>query len=236
MVGDLTERPETSYTDSEIKCIIHQILTGLKYMHNQKMLHRDLKPGNLLVSDQGEIKYSDFGLARYYDKEEVKDPSDEDARLTRNVCTRYYRPPEVLYGSYEYDFSVDIWSAGCILGELAKNEFLFKGENEIDQLGKIFSILGNANEETWPGVQSLPNFIEFECDLKHDLAYLFRDQSDEFKDLISKMVVLDPSKRITVDDALNHPYFSTEPLMWDPKNLPLPVPKTEEIDSFTDSD
>lgn len=81
-------------------------------MHDRKMMHRDLKPGNLLVSDQGVVKYSDFGLARFYDQEEMKDPEDEDAKLTRNVCTRYYRPPEILYGTYEYDFSIDIWSAG----------------------------------------------------------------------------------------------------------------------------
>lgn len=173
MVGDLGKcsyhsnsilgsHPKVPYTSSQTKCIIKQVLNGLKYMHGLNMMHRDLKPGNLLVSKEGIVKYSDFGLARYFDKEEVKDPEDVDARLTRNVCTRYYRPPEILYGSYEYDFSVDIWSAGCILGELALNQFLFKGENEIDQLSKIFCTLGNANESTWPGVESLPNFIEFE--------------------------------------------------------------------------
>lgn len=141
---------------------MHQILTGLKYMHDKKLMHRDLKPGNLLISSDGIIKYSDFGLARYYDKEELKDKDNELAQLTRNVCTRYYRPPEVLYGTYEYDFNVDLWSAGCIMGEMALGEVLFKGENEIDQLTKIFSICGNANEQTWPGVSELPNYIEFE--------------------------------------------------------------------------
>ena len=125
-------------------------------------MHRDLKPGNLLISNEGVIKYSDFGLARYYDKEELKDKDTESAKLTRNVATRYYRPPEVLYGTYNYDFSIDIWSAGCIMGELVLGDFLFKGENEIDQLTKIFSTLGNAVEDNWPGVSDLPNYIEFD--------------------------------------------------------------------------
>mmetsp|Transcript_5676 Transcript_5676/g.4890 ORF Transcript_5676/g.4890 Transcript_5676/m.4890 type:complete len:114 (+) Transcript_5676:499-840(+) len=100
--------------------------------------------------------------ARYYDKEELKGKENDSAQLTRNVCTRYYRAPEILYGSYDYSFSVDIWSTGCIMGELVLGDFLFKGENEIDQLNKIFEILGNAVEENWPGVSELPNYLEFD--------------------------------------------------------------------------
>lgn len=114
MVGDLYQlihKDKAILEPKHIKCIMLQVLTGLKFMHEQKIMHRDLKPGNLLMSAEGIVKYSDFGLARYYNKEELKD-HDESGRLTRNVATRYYRPPEILFGSYDYGFSVDIWSAG----------------------------------------------------------------------------------------------------------------------------
>lgn len=165
MIGDLYQlihQDKAALDPSQIKCVMHQLLTGLQFMHERKLLHRDLKPSNLLISSNGVIKYADFGLARYYDKEELKDKENDSAKLTRNVCTRYYRPPEVLYGTYDYDSSVDIWSAGCIMGELALGDFLFKGENELDQLTKIFVVLGNAVEENWPGVSELPNYIEFD--------------------------------------------------------------------------
>ena len=236
MVGDLGVHPTTLYTESQVKCIMHQTLKGLKYMHDQQMIHRDVKPGNLLISSQGVVKYSDFGLARFYDKDEVKDTEDEDARLTRNVCTRYYRPPEVLYGSYQYDSSIDIWAAGCVLAELALNEFLFKGENEIDQLSKIFTTLGNANADTWPGVENLPNYIEFECQVVNDLDSLFVNQSDDFRDLISKMVALNPANRITVEEALAHSFFTSDSKMCSPSDLPLPEVQAEKLDAFTDSD
>mmetsp|Transcript_5675 Transcript_5675/g.4889 ORF Transcript_5675/g.4889 Transcript_5675/m.4889 type:complete len:312 (+) Transcript_5675:2-937(+) len=165
MVGDLYQlihKDKASLNPSQVKCIMHQVLTGLQFMHSNKLMHRDLKPGNLLIAKDGTIKYSDFGLARYYDKEELKGKENDSAQLTRNVCTRYYRAPEILYGSYDYSFSVDIWSTGCIMGELVLGDFLFKGENEIDQLNKIFEILGNAVEENWPGVSELPNYLEFD--------------------------------------------------------------------------
>lgn len=214
MVGDLYQlihKEKASLKPEHVKCIMHQILTGLKFMHDNKIMHRDLKPGNLLISNQGVIKYSDFGLARHFDKEELQNKDTDSAQLTRNVCTRYYRPPEVLYGSYNYDFNLDIWSAGCIMGELALGNFLFKGENEIDQLTKIFSILGNAVEDTWPGVSDLPNYIEFECKQTDTLDNIFQDQSEEFRDLLKKMVALDPSTRISVTEALAHKYFTSEP-------------------------
>lgn len=165
MEGDLYQliHKEKAVLDpAHIKCIMHQVLVGLKFLHENKIMHRDLKPGNLLISKEGIIKYSDFGLARYCDIEDLKTKETEAGKLTRNVSTRYYRAPEVLYGTYNYDFSIDIWSAGCIMGELALGDFLFKGENEIDQLSKIFCILGNAVESCWPGVTELPNYIEFE--------------------------------------------------------------------------
>ena len=189
MEGDLYQlihKDKAALEQSHIKCIMIQVLTGLKFLHDNKMMHRDLKPGNLLISKEGIIKYSDFGLARYYDIEELKTKETESGALTRNVATRYYRPPEILYGTYNYDFSIDIWSAGWIMGELALGDFLFKGENEIDQLSKIFTILGNAVESNWPGVSELPNYIEFEWKQDKTLDSMFVNQGDEFVDLIKK--------------------------------------------------
>lgn len=134
-----------------------QILNGLKYMHDQDLIHRDVKPGNLLMNKHGQVKFADFGLARSISDIEGK-------ALTRNVVTRFYRPPEILYGASKYDKSIDIWGVGCILGELVHRDFMFRADGEIDQLNKIFSLLGNATEDVWPGVTELPNYLEFECD------------------------------------------------------------------------
>lgn len=122
------------------------------------------------------------------------------------------------------------------MGELVLGDFLFKGDNEIDQLTKIFTVLGNAVEENWPGVSGLPNYMEFECTQENTLDTIFADQTDDFRDLIKKMLVLDPSKRINVDDALAHEYFKSEPQASKPEELPLPSPAKVEHDAFTDSD
>jgi len=214
MVGDLHQlvhKDKASLSPSHVKYIMKEILTGLQFMHDKNIMHRDLKPGNLLISDKGEIRYADFGIARYYEREMLHDKETDSAQLTRNVCTRYYKPPEILYGANEYDFSVDIWGVGCIMAEITLGRHLFQGENELDQLNKIFSTLGNAVEDNWPGVSELPNYIEYDCEIQEDLDTLFSSQTEDFIDLIKNMIILDPSKRFTVKDALEHKYFTSEP-------------------------
>lgn len=131
-----------------------QILVGLKVLHSHWIIHRDLTPNNILISKHGVLKYSDFGLSRLF--------AADDRPLTRNVVTLYYRAPELLFGAVHYGPEVDIWAAGCILGSLIIRDVMFKGLDDIDQLGRIFSVLGTPTETSWKGAKDLPNYAEFE--------------------------------------------------------------------------
>ena len=123
--------------DEEItREILRQILEGVLYLHENNILHRDLKPDNILISEDGFVKITDFDLAREID---LTKP------MSRGVATIYYRAPEIFYGDTKYSFSLDIWSVGCILAELILREPLFKGRNEIDVLFKIQEIIGSPN-------------------------------------------------------------------------------------------
>jgi serine/threonine protein kinase len=119
-----------------IKKIVRNIVNGLSYLHQKGVIHRDLKPDNLLVDMDYNIKINDFDLARFIDTEKP---------MSKGVATIYYRPPEIFFGDTHYSFSVDLWSLGCILSEMILREPLFKGRNEIEVVCKIFDILGPAN-------------------------------------------------------------------------------------------
>lgn len=139
---------------SVVRTFMHQLLCGLAYCHSKKVLHRDLKPQNLLINKNGELKLADFGLARAFGVP-VKCYSAE-------VVTLWYRPPDVLFGAKLYSTTIDMWSAGCIFAELANaGRPLFPGSDVDDQLKRIFKLLGTPTEITWPGVTSLPDFRPF---------------------------------------------------------------------------
>jgi serine/threonine protein kinase len=118
-----------------IKATMKQILEGVQYLHEQGLMHRDLKPDNILLGQDGVIKIADFDLLREYANEP----------LTKGVVTIYYKPPEVFYGDVNYDFSIDMWSVGCILAELILREPIFKGRSELDVIYKIYEVLSSAN-------------------------------------------------------------------------------------------
>ena len=132
--------PPPGLAPERIKDIMWQILSGVDFLHSHRIVHRDLKPQNILVSREGQVKLADFGLARIYDFSSL---------LTTVVVTLWYRSPEILLGT-TYATPVDIWSCGCILAELVLRKPLFPGQYEIDQLGKIFGILGTPTEAEWP--------------------------------------------------------------------------------------
>ena len=129
-------------TTANIKSYILMTLQGLEYLHLHWILHRDLKPNNLLVNSHGVLKIADFGLAKFFGS-----PTRVN---THQVVTRWYRCPELLFGAKQYGTNIDIWSVGCILGELLLRSPLFPGESDLDQLTKIFQVLGSPTEETWP--------------------------------------------------------------------------------------
>lgn len=137
---------------SEAECLdfLQQILTGLLVCHSNRIIHRDLKPQNILIDKDGNLKIADFGLARSF--------SVPFPELTHEVVTLWYRSPEILLGQTKYTPSVDIWSIGCIYGEMLRGQPMFEGDSEIGQIYKIFQALGTPSEATWPGLSSLPDY------------------------------------------------------------------------------
>uniref|UniRef100_A0A1D1Z522 Cell division control protein 2 n=1 Tax=Anthurium amnicola TaxID=1678845 RepID=A0A1D1Z522_9ARAE len=143
--------PDLAKSPQLIKTFLYQILRGIAYCHSHRVLHRDLKPQNLLIDRRtNALKLADFGLARAF--------GIPVRTFTHEVVTLWYRAPEILLGSRHYSTPVDVWSVGCIFAEMVNQRPLFPGDSEIDELFKIFRVLGTPNEGTWPGVTSLPDF------------------------------------------------------------------------------
>ncbi|RYR64367.1 hypothetical protein Ahy_A03g010488 isoform B [Arachis hypogaea] len=193
--------PEFAKDPRQVKVFLYQILCGIAYCHSHRVLHRDLKPQNLLIDrSSNALKLADFGLARAF--------GIPVRTFTHEVVTLWYRAPEILLGSHHYSTPVDVWSVGCIFAEMVNQRPLFPGDSEIDELFKIFRILGTPNEDTWPGVTSLPDFKSaFPKWAPKDLATVVPTLEPAGLDLLSSMLRLDPSKRITARSALEHEYF-----------------------------
>lgn len=193
--------PDFAKDPRMIKRFLYQILRGIAYCHSHRVLHRDLKPQNLLIDRQtNALKLADFGLARAF--------GIPVRTFTHEVVTLWYRAPEILLGSRHYSTPVDVWSVGCIFAEMVNQKPLFAGDSEIDELFKIFRTLGTPSEETWPGVTSLPDFkSSFPKWISKDLSAIVPNLDPAGIDLLNKMLCLDPSKRITARNALEHEYF-----------------------------
>jgi len=183
-----------------MKSFLYQLLKGVAFCHEHRVLHRDLKPQNLLINKKGELKLADFGLARAFGIP-VRSYSHE-------VVTLWYRAPDVLMGSRKYSTPIDIWSAGCIFAEMATGRPLFPGSSVSDQLIRIFKIMGTPNEETWPGVSELADYkADFPVYPTQPLASIVHGLDEKGLNLISRMLQYDPNQRITAAAALKHPYF-----------------------------
>jgi cyclin-dependent kinase 12/13 len=148
-LAGLADRPGMKFSVPQIKCYMHQLLTGLNYCHLNNILHRDIKGSNLLIDNNGILKLADFGLARSCALENSKP-------LTNRVITLWYRPPELLLGSQSYGPAVDMWSAGCIFAELLQGKAILTGKNEMEQLDLIFKLCGTPTSTEWPDVDKLP--------------------------------------------------------------------------------
>uniref|UniRef100_A0A1B6LED4 Protein kinase domain-containing protein n=2 Tax=Graphocephala atropunctata TaxID=36148 RepID=A0A1B6LED4_9HEMI len=185
---------------SEVKSYLYQLLQALLYCHTRRILHRDLKPQNLLIDNKGLIKVADFGLGRAF---------GVPVRVfTHEVVTLWYRAPEVLLGSTRYSCPVDVWSIGCIFSEMATRHPLFQGDSEIDQLFRIFRVLSTPTEETWPGVSQLPDYKPtFPNWTQNNLSTHAKNIDDKGLGLLQKMLIYDPSERISAKAALKHNYF-----------------------------
>ena len=154
MHSDLRELLRVSpapLSSEQVKGIMVQVLRGVAHCHENGIIHRDLKPANLLLSSTGIIKLADFGLARLHALNGGRPYSHE-------VATRWYRPPELLYGARHYGAAADMWAVGCIYGELLNHSPVFAGEHDIDQLGRVVAIMGTPQPDSWPGLLTLPDY------------------------------------------------------------------------------
>ncbi|VUZ45273.1 unnamed protein product [Hymenolepis diminuta] len=195
--------PQPLSTD-HVKIFLYQILRGLRYLHSAGIVHRDIKPGNMLVNSNCLLKICDFGLAR------MDDPKNQ-AQLTTEVVTQYYRSPELLMETSRYSYAVDMWSVGCTFAELLSRRILFPAQGPLEQLELIVNLTGT------PNVEDLENCHPEACCFvlsfrprRPNLAFFYSlspDVSSAAVDLISNMLCFNPKARITAEEALNHSYL-----------------------------
>jgi serine/threonine protein kinase len=224
LYGLLTTR-EIQLTLTHLKSFAVQLLKALHFTHSKNILHRDLKTANILVTSKGVLKIADWGLAREWNGK---------GRLTLNVVTLWYRAPELILGANKYGKGVDVWSVGCILGEMFRNRgSLFSGHDETTQINAIFDLLGVPDENGWASVEPFSKkFKEFtmgrmERSPASKLQSFMKGQcsrnvtwvSDSLIDLMQRLLEMDPDKRITAGDAFIHEFFIESPRWVPPEKL-----------------
>jgi len=186
---------------STAKSFLFQLLRGVAFCHEHRVLHRDLKPQNLLINRKGDLKLADFGLARAFGIP-VRSYSHE-------VVTLWYRAPDVLMGSRKYSTPIDIWSAGCIFAEMVTGRPLFPGKDTNDQLLRIFKLMGTPSEDIWPSISDLPDWRkDYPQYPAQPLHVIVPGLDDAGYDLLAVTLKYNPAERITAANALNHPFFS----------------------------
>ncbi|PWN33436.1 Pkinase-domain-containing protein, partial [Meira miltonrushii] len=229
--ADLSQiiRSGQSLSDAHLQYFVAQILRGVRYMHAAKIIHRDMKPGNLLVNGDCQLKLCDFGLARAF--------RDDSGPLTEYVATRWYRAPEIMLCFKKgYGPSIDIWSVGCILAELLGGKPIFAGKDYVDQIARINNVLGSppkstiekiGSERARTYVESLPHMP------KVPFAQLYPKANSQAIDLLEKMLCWDPEERISAADALHHPWlkaYHRSNNNWQP---PRPFDRFDEVEMLS---
>lgn len=206
LVLELAEGNLADYTVTlnKLKFIGYQLVRGLYYLHNRDIIHRDIKPGNILYSECGgitRVMYADFGISQF-------GSCPYGDQFGDIAFTLFYRAPELLLGG-THSFASDVWALGCCLAEFYLKNIVFVSTDEMGQLMKIFSKLGVPKEDTWPGVTTLPNWLLGLTKIKPDPLWRHFTREPELTDLLKQMLVLNPDDRAPIKDLLNHPYFDS---------------------------
>ncbi|XP_010923564.1 protein IMPAIRED IN BABA-INDUCED STERILITY 1 [Elaeis guineensis] len=223
-LAGLSSCPNINFSESQIKCYMKQLLSGLEHCHAHGIMHRDIKCANLLINNEGILKIADFGLANFCE-------SGRKQPLTSRVVTLWYRPPELLLGSTDYEVSVDLWSVGCVFAEVCLGKPILQGRTEVEQIHKIFKLCGSPPDEYWKR-SKLPHATLFkpqqpyEGHLRETLTCL---PKCAFR-LLETFLSVEPYKRGTASSALASEYFKSKPYACDPSSLPK-YPPNKEIDA-----
>lgn len=212
----LLDELQICWSRAQVKMIMHQLCSGMQYLHDRWIIHRDLKSSNLLLNNRGSLKIADFGMARYMST--TKD-------MTGLVVTLWYRAPEILLGEKRYGPSLDMWSIGCIFGELHKLRPIFRPRNEVDALAKIFSRCGMPTKESWPGFRKLPNARDipslatarFSSTIPAEFGTILPGVGVK---LLTRLLSLNPDSRPSAQEVLNDDYFKESPRPEKPSLFP----------------
>ncbi|KAF8369044.1 cdk-2, partial [Pristionchus pacificus] len=201
--GLMDRLPSKALPPDYVKSFCFQLLQALAYCHTHRVMHRDLKPQNILVDNSGTVKLADFGLARGF--------SMPSRVYTHEIVTLWYRAPEVLMGTRFYSTAIDIWSLACIFAEMATGHALFEGDSEIDQLFKIFKVLGTPTSKNWPGVEKMADwkaqFPQWTGGIER-LGEIIGDKlDDDGLNLLYIMMLYIPDNRVTAKAAISHRYL-----------------------------
>ncbi|OEU15398.1 cell division protein kinase [Fragilariopsis cylindrus CCMP1102] len=192
---------------ADIKQHLWSLLNAISACHDRWILHRDLKPDNMLFLKDGTMKLADFGLARMY--------GTPKTRLSPQAITLWYKPPELLLGSYEYSSAADIWSVGCIFAELLLRRPFLQGKNsDISQLDTIFTVFGTPTDVNWPDHKTLPlchRGLTWDDVPAIPFDEIFTAAPKDAISLLRSLLTLDPNMRFTARQALDHPYFTSDP-------------------------
>ncbi|EJU03645.1 Pkinase-domain-containing protein [Dacryopinax primogenitus] len=237
MEADLHQiiRSGQKLTNAHVQYFLYQILRGVKYIHSANVVHRDIKPGNLLVNADCELKICDFGLSRGFNAR-----ADENTtQMTEYVATRWYRAPEVMLSFKRYSFGIDLWSIGCVLGELVMGKPVFKGKDYVDQLNLIINTLGTPPDDTIKKIGSdrAREYVRnLPFKLPQSLPKLFPRTDNMGRDLIHRFLRFDPDERISVNEALAHPFLETYHDEADEPTCPHIFNKWERIETLESMD
>ena len=210
-LAGLLSNVQVKFHLGDIKSVIQQLLNGLYYIHHNKILHRDMKAANILITKAGVLKLADFGLARAFSIARA-----QANRYTNRVVILWYRPPELLLGERNYGPPIDMWGAGCIMAEMWTRSPIMQGNVEQHQLTLISQLCGSISPEVWPGVERYDLYNSLNLPkgktrkLRERLMVYIKDW--DAIDLLDKLLTLDPSQRYDADLALEHDFFWTEPL------------------------